>query len=92
MSKGLPKTLPRSERADRQVRAIERNRVLVTLQAEGWDGDAARIEDLAVSAGLWWKCECGVVNDCDDAKCGGCANEPLKPREVAEERGSHEAR
>ncbi len=70
-------TIERNVELEKQIRAIERNRVLVGIQDEASDEMAQEIENLAVAAGFWWRCgvgaeTCGFVNDETDEKCNGC--------------------
>ncbi len=52
--------------------------VLGALQGVADDDDAQMVENLAVEAGLWWRCEggaeveCRYINGRADAVCGAC--------------------
>lgn len=59
------------------------NEALNKLQQVATDDEAMTIEQLAVRAGFWWKCDheptddcdyegCRFVNNIDDRVCGGC--------------------
>ena len=44
------------------------------------DYEASMIEDVAVRAGLVWKCACGWANRPKDRRCDGCkAKRPVEP-------------
>lgn len=62
-----------AKRTTIQLEAYARCVTLQAIQLVADDNEAQMVEDLAVRAKLWWKCNCnGWVNDKTDKVCGNC--------------------